>query len=165
MAKFEIDIDVFRNNNFSDPIRTSSSFLTPGDIIEIPEGKVLPCDVILMNGLCIMNEAMLTGESILVVKSALPKSSAYYNSKEDKQYTLFAGTMCVQSRGNENLKCLGLVTNTGYMTLKGGLIRSILFPRKSEFRFYTDALKFVVIMVAVSILGIFSHWQHTLTHD
>lgn len=42
--------------------------LVPGDIVEIPENCLMPCDFILLNGQCIMNEAMLTGESIPVIK-------------------------------------------------------------------------------------------------
>jgi cation-transporting ATPase 13A2 len=34
----------------------------------------LPCDFILLSGTCIINESMLTGESIPVIKSALPDS-------------------------------------------------------------------------------------------
>ena len=153
MARIDIEIGVFRGKDLSSPVMMSSSELIPGDIIAIPEGKIMPCDAILMNGLCIMNEAMLTGESIPVVKNTLPLSSSYYNANEDKQYTIFAGTTCIQSRSNQGTHVLGLVTNTGFMTLKGGLVRSMLFPRKSDFKFYTDALKFIVILVIISFVG------------
>ena len=46
----------------------------PGDIIEIPDNSIIPCDLILLNGSCVMNEATLTGESIPVIKNALPYS-------------------------------------------------------------------------------------------
>lgn len=39
----------------------SSLDLVPGDIIEVPENSIIPCDLILLNGSCIMNECMLTG--------------------------------------------------------------------------------------------------------
>ena len=144
----------------STPLKMSSSELAPGDIFEIPDSKdlpdqksVMPCDAILINGTCIMNEAMLTGESIPVVKNALPVGSAQYNPTEDKQYTLYAGTECIESRSGPGSPVLGLVTNTGFMTLKGGLVRSMLFPRKSDFRFYKDALKFIAILAALSFIG------------
>lgn len=50
----------------------NSRQLLPGDVIELPTGKVLPCDLILLTGSAIVNEAMLTGESIPVMKSSLP---------------------------------------------------------------------------------------------
>lgn len=46
--------------------------LVPGDIVVVPEGKPLPCDLVLLTGQAIVNEAMLTGESIPVMKSNLP---------------------------------------------------------------------------------------------
>jgi cation-transporting ATPase 13A2 len=46
----------------------------PGDLIEIPNGKVIPSDVILLSGSTIMNESMLTGESVPVVKVPLTYS-------------------------------------------------------------------------------------------
>lgn len=157
MARLEIEVNVFRDKNLSHPIKVSSSELVPGDIMEIPDSKIMPCDAILINGLCIMNESMLTGESIPVVKNSLPMGSALYNPTEDKQYTLYAGTVCIQSRANQGGHVIGLVTNTGFMTLKGGLVRSMLFPRKADFRFYTDALKFIGILVLLSFVGTSSH--------
>lgn len=62
----------------------NSSELVPGDVIEIPENVFMPCDAILLNGTTIMNESMLTGESIPVVKNSLPYNDIFYNPKEDK---------------------------------------------------------------------------------
>ena len=59
----------------------------------------MPCDLILLNGNVVMNESMLTGESIPVLKNSLPFNNVPYNPNEDgKQYTLFAGTFCIETR-------------------------------------------------------------------
>lgn len=40
----------------------AASHLVPGDVIEVPaQGCVMPCDAVLLNGLCIVNESNLTG--------------------------------------------------------------------------------------------------------
>lgn len=49
-----------------------SGELVPGDLIQVPEGLSLPCDILLLSGSAIVNEAMLTGESIPVLKNNLP---------------------------------------------------------------------------------------------
>lgn len=39
-----------------------STDLVPGDVMVIPlNGIVMPCDAVLINGTCIVNESMLTG--------------------------------------------------------------------------------------------------------
>ena len=43
----------------------------PGDVIEIPTHIKMPCDCVLIQGTSIVNEAMLTGESCPVLKTAL----------------------------------------------------------------------------------------------
>lgn len=40
----------------------------------MPEFKKMPCDAILLDGLAVMNEAMLTGESVPVVKASIENS-------------------------------------------------------------------------------------------
>lgn len=71
----------------------------PGDIIEVPENKSMPCDLILLNGSAVMNESILTGESIPVLKNSLPFNNVPYNPNEEgKQFTLFAGTFCIETR-------------------------------------------------------------------
>jgi cation-transporting ATPase 13A2 len=46
-----------------------------------------------------------------------------------------------------------LVIRTGFVTTKGALVRDILYPRKTKFKFYQDSLVFVGAMAIVGILG------------
>lgn len=73
--------------------------IVPGDLIEVRDGWTVPCDCILINGSCIVNESMLTGESIPILKTPLVFNNNVYNPLEEgKQYTLFAGTKCIDTR-------------------------------------------------------------------
>jgi len=155
MSEYEIAINVFRiANGERQKIVINSSELVPGDLIEIPEGMSMPCDVILLNGSCIMNESMLTGEAVPIVKIALPHNNSIYNAKEDKQYTLYAGTTCIKAKCKQGSSVLGLVTQIGFSTVKGEFIRTILFPRPSDFKFVKDSYRFIGILASLAIIGI-----------
>jgi len=53
----------------------------------------MPCDAILLEGMAVMNESMLTGESVPVIKSDLPQSDwEIYSPSTHSKYTLFSGT-------------------------------------------------------------------------
>jgi len=53
----------------------------------------MPCDCVLLSGMTVMNESMLTGESIPVVKNALlPSDIETYDPWKDKKNTLYSGT-------------------------------------------------------------------------
>lgn len=94
MAEFKAQVFVFRDHNLNNKLKIDAEDLVPGDLIEVPEGEKMPCDAILLNGNCIMNEAMLTGESIPVTKNALEYSDTEY-FRDNKANTLFAGTTCL----------------------------------------------------------------------
>ena len=132
-----------------------STELVPGDVIVVPEGMNLPCDMVLLSGTAIINEAMLTGESIPVMKSSLPVvSSETYSEKGSEKHTLFGGTSVIQTRPVGDEPVWALVKNTGFLTTKGTLIRDILYPKEIKFEFYSDGFKFVGIMAIIALLGI-----------
>jgi P-type E1-E2 ATPase len=60
---------------------------------------VLPCDLVLTTGGAIVNEAILTGESIPVMKTSLPVvHTETYQINECSKYTLYGGTAVIQTR-------------------------------------------------------------------
>lgn len=57
-----------------------SSHLVPGDVIHITRGDV-PCDCVLLEGTCVVNESSLTGEPTPVPK--IPVGLRSENTEED----------------------------------------------------------------------------------
>ena len=76
MAFYELPVQVFRKGMWMSLI---SSDLIPGDVIEVPERASMPCDAILLEGSAVVSEAMLTGESVPVIKAPLPSLDERYN--------------------------------------------------------------------------------------
>jgi cation-transporting ATPase 13A3/4/5 len=158
MAHYQCPVEVIRNTNGNNETKEtiSSDGLVPGDVIHVPENTQMPCDVVLLNGTAIVNEAMLTGESVPVIKNAITPISNLYNPQDydsSKKYTLYNGTKVIQTKGPENSQVRGLVVRTGYLTSKGSLVRDILYPKEVNFPFYRDSYIFVGFMALVGIVG------------
>ncbi|CAG9318803.1 unnamed protein product [Blepharisma stoltei] len=147
MAHYECNMKVKRNNEW---IFVSSREIVPGDIVEIHEKIMLSCDIILLNGICITDESMLTGESQPVVKDPLPMTSSIIYTG-NKQYTLSSGTTPLHCFG----ECYGLVISTGFSTTKGHLIRAILYPKPNRFKFTQDSMKYIGVMFIIAMIGFF----------
>lgn len=52
-----------------------------------------------------------------------------------------------------SFQVLAVVVRTGFSTAKGELVRSILYPRPLDFKFYKDSMKFILFMFAIASLG------------
>uniref|UniRef100_A0A3B3Z9F2 P-type ATPase A domain-containing protein n=1 Tax=Periophthalmus magnuspinnatus TaxID=409849 RepID=A0A3B3Z9F2_9GOBI len=139
-----------------------STDLVPGDVMVIPSnGTIMPCDAVLISGTCIVNESMLTGESVPVTKTNLPNplpgdrggSDSAYNTEEHKRHTLFCGTNIIQTRFYTGELVKALVVRTGFSTAKGQLVRSILYPKPTDFKLYRDAYLFLLCLVGVAGIG------------
>ncbi|XP_076451738.1 polyamine-transporting ATPase 13A3-like isoform X2 [Babylonia areolata] len=130
--------------------------LAPGDVIVVPaHGCVMTCDAVLITGTCIVNESMLTGESVPVTKTPLThqEDGEIYSAEVHKRHTLFAGTHVVQTRYYGTAKVLAVVVRTGYCTAKGELVTAILFPKPLDFKFYQDSVKFILFLAVMASLG------------
>ncbi|XP_073759388.1 polyamine-transporting ATPase 13A2 isoform X5 [Callorhinus ursinus] len=131
-----------------------SSELVPGDCLVLPqEGGLVPCDAALVAGECVVNESSLTGESVPVLKTALPEGPEPYCPETHRRHTLFCGTLVLQARAFVGPRVLAVVTRTGFCTAKGGLVSSILHPRPINFKFYKHSMKFVAALSVLALLG------------
>lgn len=83
MANYSCPVMVMRGGDEGNLQYMESTELVPGDVIEIPENCNMPCDIVVLTGSCIVNESMLTGESIPVIKNALPFTNDIYNPDTD----------------------------------------------------------------------------------
>ncbi|XP_074690045.1 putative cation-transporting ATPase 13A4 isoform X2 [Strix aluco] len=136
-----------------------SHHLVPGDMLVLKEGKtLLPCDAILISGQCIVNESMLTGESIPVTKTHLPQADNFkpwrmHCAEDYKKHILFCGTEVMQTKADDRGVVKAVVLRTGFSTAKGDLVRSILYPKPMNFKLYRDALRFLMCLIAFAAIG------------
>jgi cation-transporting ATPase 13A3/4/5 len=191
----------------------ASRDVAPGDLVEVRAQTNVPCDLLLIQGQCVLNEASLTGESVPVSKAPIPhrETETFHLDVHGAKHILFNGTSILQTRpaprpssvpvtslhtssnligapfdrrnplvrmdsssdgmdlkfapgeASENM-VLGLAISTGFSTAKGDLIRSILFPRPTRFKFYRDSMRFIGVLLCIALIGlvytiiIFSKW-------
>ncbi|KAL2866337.1 putative P-type ATPase [Aspergillus lucknowensis] len=164
MSHFECDIRVLRNGFWRS---VTSRELVPGDVFEFsdPSLNQVPCDCILLSGDCIVNESMLTGESIPVSKTPLTDDVLdYLNLSAPSvhpniaKHFLFNGTKIIRARrpqgvDDDDAIALAIVMRTGFQTTKGSLIRAMLFPKPSGFKFYRDSFRYICVMGMIAIFG------------
>ncbi|XP_063478055.1 probable cation-transporting ATPase 13A4 isoform X4 [Symphalangus syndactylus] len=136
-----------------------SRVLVPGDLLILTGNKVLmPCDAVLIEGSCVVDEGMLTGESIPVTKTPLPKvdSSLPWKTQSEadyKRHVLFCGTEVIQAKAARSGTVRAVVLQTGFNTAKGDLVRSILYPKPMNFKLYRDAIRFLLCLVGTATVG------------
>merc|ERR1719206_1569293 len=150
--KSESKVRVIRNNR---EVELSSVELVPGDQVLLPTngGYTVECDAVLVEGSCVVNESMLTGESIPVTKVSIPEEEVKFNYDQQRQYILYQGTEVMQAKSRQGNYCKAVVIRTGFLTTKGELVRAILFPPPLDFAFYSDFLKSVRVFLVLGLVG------------
>ena len=117
------------------------------------EKEKLPvsCDMLLLSGNIIVNESMLTGESVPQIKDSITKMEHLQSILLDTKYKhknsiIFAGTKVVKSERNEENESLPknvkisppdkgsicMVIKTGFDTIQGKLIRRVLYNNEKN---------------------------------
>ncbi|KAK3325625.1 hypothetical protein B0H66DRAFT_616280 [Apodospora peruviana] len=163
ISRFVCDVRVLRNGFWR---YISSGDLIPGDVYEVSDPSLgqFPADSLLLSGDCIVNESMLTGESVPVSKTPATDEtlrnldlSASTVLPEVGRHFLFCGTKIIRARKpqdeDEEAVALAMVVRTGFNTTKGALVRSMLFPKPSGFKFYRDSFRYISVMACVAMLG------------
>lgn len=149
-------IDVIRE---SETLKLGADQLVPGDIICIPSRvSILPCDALLLNGSVIVNESMLTGESVPVTKVPVDGAddkgaSVRFSNEMHSRHLLFCGTTVLQSRYYRGKPVRAVVVRTAFSTLKGQLVRAILYPKPADPQYMKDILMFVMFLFCVALFG------------
>ncbi|CAB3242722.1 unnamed protein product [Arctia plantaginis] len=147
-------VEAFDTVDLGDGRRVDSRMVAPGDVILLPNRCTLHFDAALLNGTAVLNESMLTGESVPVTKTALLRIDRPFSLKEHASSILFCGTRVIQTRYYNNEPVRALVLRTGYNTSKGQLVRSILYPVPADFKFDRDSYKFIIILACIAFLGL-----------
>ncbi|KAK4241245.1 hypothetical protein C8A03DRAFT_12498 [Achaetomium macrosporum] len=164
ISRFVCDVRVLRNGFWR---YISSSDLVPGDVYEVSDPNLgqFPADSLLLSGDCIVNESMLTGESVPVSKTPATDETlrkldlaASTMLPEAAKHFLFCGTKIIRARRpqedqDEEAVALAMVVRTGFNTTKGALVRSMLFPKPSGFKFYRDSFRYISVMACVALVG------------
>ncbi|XXH00267.1 D-3-phosphoglycerate dehydrogenase 2 [Hypoxylon texense] len=165
ISRFECDVRVLRNGFWAN---VPSSDLVPGDVYEISDPNLtqFPSDSLLLTGDCIVNESMLTGESVPVSKIPatdetlqIMNLSASTIAHDAARHFLFCGTKIIRARRPQDNNrddegvALAMVVRTGFNTTKGSLVRSMLFPKPSGFKFYRDSFRYISVMGCIALLG------------
>ncbi len=96
---------------------------------------------------------MLTGESIPIIKQNIARSEKIFDTRNADQYLLFSGTECLETRTPvRGTPVMGIVCRTGFDTMKGRLVRSFLYSKPENFKFYRDSVKYLGAMGIVAII-------------
>eukprot|EP01083_Nonionella_stella_P087110 242202_1 len=163
--------------------RRSTTEIVPGDTIslvrchagldedivnikDMREETIVPCDVLLLSGTCVVDEALLTGESVPQIKEPIDVSAVdtKLDLKSLHRISLISGgTKIVTSSFDEsntegihappNDGAVGKVITTGFHTSQGELLRTILFSTSRVSVNNPEAFVFIAILLCFAIVA------------
>lgn len=164
MVMTPYQINVFRKNKW---IKIKTDELLPGDLVSVVnpknEEQQIPCDLLIMNGSCIVNEAMLSGESTPQLKESIEvlDANTIYNINKQKNNTLYGGTKVLQVNKPEQYSveappdggCLATVLRTGFGTSQGKLVRTIIYSTERVSANNWESYVFILILLVFAIIA------------
>jgi cation-transporting ATPase 13A1 len=149
-----------------------SDELFPGDLISVvrtKEDSGLPCDAVLISGGCIVNEAMLSGESTPLLKESIalrPEDDILDPSGYDKNSLLYGGTKVLQTTPPSELHplhapddgVLAIVSRTGFETSQGSLVRTMIYSTERVSANNLESLLFLLFLLVFAIVASWYVW-------
>ncbi|XP_050708710.1 endoplasmic reticulum transmembrane helix translocase-like isoform X6 [Eriocheir sinensis] len=180
-------IQVYRSRRWR-PMPTTA--LLPGDIVSVIRTSstssstsstssvelMVPCDLLLLRGSCVVDESMLTGESIPQMKEGLEgleereRETMERNldiATDSKLHMLYAGTKIVQHssppktttglRAPDN-GCVCYVLRTGFATAQGRLLKTILYGVSRVTANNMETLAFILFLLVFAVAAAAYVW-------
>lgn len=145
-----------------EPTTIESSNLVPGDRIIIEKGIVAPCDIIVVEGECLVNQAVLTGESVPVFKIEVPSLEQHFNFEKGSKHIIYCGSKVLRSHSKHyKSDAIGFVAKTGFDTLKGQITRGIMYPKRMNFKHDRESDKFLLALLILSLFLVFSYYTYS----
>lgn len=182
------DIWVYRQKKWE---QITSDKLLPGDLASVgrtKEDSGVACDMLLVEGTAIVNEAMLSGESTPLLKDSVqlrPGDAAIDPEGLDKNTFLYGGTKVLQiTHGNasddESEKvptltsgvrpapdngAMAIVVKTGFETSQGSLVRTMIYSTERVSANNAEALLFILFLLIFAIAASWYVWQEGVSKD
>jgi manganese-transporting P-type ATPase len=170
-----VEMFVLRDSKW---LAIKSSEIVPGDVCALPfgdkvdsDGLTIPCDLILLQGSCIVNEAMISGESTPLLKESIEDvdgNDSIDMADIDRNHVLFGGTKVLQihsfSSNNSStgltvpsgLDCpfiIGYAARTGFGTLQGKLVRTMIYSSEQVSANNAEAFLFIGFLLIFALMA------------
>ncbi|KAL6719754.1 putative cation-transporting ATPase 1 [Lecanora helva] len=182
------DIWVYREEKWE---QISSDKLLPGDLASVGRTKEdggVACDMLLVEGTAIVNEAMLSGESTPLLKDSVqlrPSEALIDPEGLDKNAFLYGGTKVLQV-GHANASedapetiptlasgvnpppdngAMAVVVKTGFETSQGSLVRTMIYSTERVSANNVEALLFILFLLIFAIAASWYVWQEGVSKD
>ncbi|KIL62774.1 hypothetical protein M378DRAFT_165239 [Amanita muscaria Koide BX008] len=161
-------------------VEIQSDRLLPGDVVSIvchQNETTVPADILLVHGTCIVNEAMLSGESTPLLKECIQLLDPRERLNVDgahKNYVLFGGTKILQASKSSELiapiktpdgGCLGIVMRTGFGTAQGQLVRTMIFSTERVTANNLESFLFIGFLLIFAIAASWYVWVKGIERD
>ena len=161
------------NKKKEDEIKNQKSINTVLNKYKEKEKLSVACDMLLLSGSVIVNESMLTGESVPQIKDSVIKMDHLNNfildtKDKHKNSIIFAGTKVVKAERNEEYETLPknvkipppdngaicLVIKTGFDTTQGKLLRKVLYNQeKTKQKNKKDDFLIITVLLLIALLA------------
>ncbi|ROT36098.1 ATPase [Sodiomyces alkalinus F11] len=164
-----------------------SDKLLPGDLVSVgrtKEDSGVACDMLLVEGTAIVNEAMLSGESTPLLKESIqlrPADTPIEPEGLDKNAFLWGGTKVLQvTHGNPDEPkpklasgvppppdngAMAIVHKTGFETSQGSLVRTMIYSTERVSAGNAEALFFILFLLIFAIAASWYVWDEGVRKD
>ncbi|KAK3484887.1 cation-transporting ATPase 4 [Neurospora crassa] len=178
------EIYVYRLGKWTE---TTSDKLLPGDLVSVTRTKEdsgVACDMLLVEGTAIVNEAMLSGESTPLLKDSIqlrPGEAQIEPEGLDKNAFLWGGTKVLQiTHGNPDEEkpklasgvptppdngAMAIVTKTGFETSQGSLVRTMIYSTERVSANNAEALFFILFLLIFALAASWYVWDEGVRKD